>query len=617
MEMIWLDWLWLIGFFLAALGIGLASARRSSKSLSEYFLSGRRMPWWLLGMSMVATTFAADTPLLVTDFTRQGGVANNWRWIALLLTAMLTTFVYARLWRRLGIMTTAEFYEMRYSGKTATFLRGFRAVYMGLLMNVLFMANVTLAAIKIANIIFGWDPVTTIIIAGLATVPFCAAGGLRAVIWTDMLLFLVSMAGALLAMGWVLQMEQVGGLSGMVSHEAVQQKLAFFPEPGTDLFWSSLVIPFAVLWWATFYPGAEPGGGGFVVQRMLSARSERHATGATLFFNAAHYAIRPWPWIIVALASLIVFPSVEALERAFPSMPEGKLGHDMAYPAMLTFLPGGLLGLVVTSLAASYMSTISTFLNWGSSYLVNDLWLRFCRPDASTREQVWMGRGSTVLLMVLAGVVALFLENAAQVFHLIILAGAGTGLVYLLRWFWWRVNALSELVGLVVATVGAVTIFIYAQYAQDDPELMNFPRWAQFLTNALVTTVAWVMTALLSPQVDESKLRRFYEQVRPGGPGWRKVRRRAAAEGQPLPEETSWTVPLGLACTFIGCIGIYALLAAMGYFLYNRHAWDLTRGVIATLIAAGAAGFIAWSWQRIAGRGEAESETYRRSMDEP
>ncbi|MBX3440630.1 MAG: Na+:solute symporter, partial [Planctomycetaceae bacterium] len=404
-----IDWAVIGGFFALTLAIGAFVSRQAGKSAAEFFLSGRNMPWWLLGFSMVATTFSADTPLLVTDITRKDGVAGNWAWWAFLLTGMLTVFIYAKLWRRSGVTTDLEFYELRYSGAPAAFLRGFRAVYLGVLFNVIVMAIVTLAAIKISAVMLGFRPVASVIVASAVAVCFSTMGGLRGVLLTDFVLFLVAMTGAIGAAVVSLQHPEVGGITGLFSHEAVRSKMAMTPSfdfsttESRDHLIAIFLLPLVVQWWSTWYPGAEPGGGGYVAQRMLAAKSERHATGATLFFNVAHYALRPWPWILVALSSLIVFPDLESLRDQFPKLPDEQIKDDLAYPAMLTFLPHGMLGLVVASLAAAYMSTISTHLNWGSSYVVNDVWKRFLNPNASERELVRVGRASTVLMMLLAG----------------------------------------------------------------------------------------------------------------------------------------------------------------------------------------------------------------------
>ncbi|MGB2823026.1 MAG: sodium:solute symporter family protein, partial [Phycisphaerae bacterium] len=457
-----IDW-WLIVAFLAiALLVGVVVTRRAGRSSAEFFLSGRHMPWWLLGMSMVATTFSTDTPNLVTGFVRRNGVAGNWEWWAFLLTGMLTVFVYAKLWRRTGVMTDVEFYEVRYSGKPAALLRGFRALYLGVLFNIIIMASVTLAAIKIGAVMLDFTPMQTILVAALVTMVFSTLGGFRGVLLTDFLLFFLAMTGSVAAAVVALGHPEVGGLAGMLSHPGLQGKLSLLPafdfstQATRDLLVMAFIIPLTVQWWSVWYPGSEPGGGGYIAQRMLAAKDEKHAVGATLLFNAAHYALRPWPWIIVALCSMIVYPQLSDLQKAFPHINASVVKHDLAYPAMLTHLPHGLLGLVLASLIAAYMSTISTHLNWGSSYVVNDFYKRFIQPEADEKRLVLVGRISTVTMMVLAGTLALWLEDAMQAFKILLQIGAGTGLLFLLRWFWWRINAFSELTAMIVSFLVAV-----------------------------------------------------------------------------------------------------------------------------------------------------------------
>ncbi|MBU0617775.1 MAG: Na+:solute symporter [Planctomycetes bacterium] len=620
MQLEGLDWAFVIAFFVVALTVGLLVARRAGRSTSEFFLSGRTMPWWLLGMSIVATTFSTDTPNLVTDIVRQNGVAGNWVWWAFLLTGMLTVFVYARLWRRSGVTTDVEFYELRYSGKPAAFLRGFRALYLGVFFNICIMAAVSLAAIKIGRVMLGFTPIQTILIASLVTVIFSALGGLRAVLFTDFLLFIVAMIGAFAAAVIALKQPDVGGLSGMLSSEHLQGKLSILPvlanpdgSSNLDTVAAILIIPLAVQWWSVWYPGAEPGGGGYIAQRMLSAKDESHAVGATLFFNSAHYALRPWPWIIVALCSLIVFPfdskpdqqaaadalqseelkplvvkweadstsvdeetgdriealkiqekGLTAIKAAFPETEYGKLGHDLAYPAMLTFLPRGLLGLVVASLIAAYMSTISTHLNWGSSYVVNDFWKRFINRDAGDREQVWVGRASTVLLMVIAGTLALWLENALQAFHILLQIGAGTGLLFILRWFWWRINPYSELTAMIVSFFVALYMQFWA------PESLE--GWQKLIIGVGITTVCWIIVTLVTPAASKQTLRSFYRLIRPGGPGWRKVMEEAERDGETItgPEGGRSNLPLGIVCMVAGCFAVYSALFGTGYWIYGN-----------------------------------------------
>ncbi len=579
MQLDWLDWACVGAFFAVTLLVGLAVARRAGRNSAEFFLSGRAMPWWLLGMSMVATTFSTDTPNLVTDMVRNHGVAGNWQWWAFLLTGMLTVFVYARLWRRSGVTTDVEFYELRYSGKPAAFLRGFRALYLGVFFNICIMATVTLAAIKIGHVLLGLAPLHTILLAAIVTVLFSAAGGLRAVILTDFLLFIVAMFGAVAAAVVALRLPEVGGLSGLLSHPNVADKLALVPRFGSegddwDTIAGIFVIPLAVQWWAMWYPGAEPGGGGYIAQRMLSARSENHAVGATFFFNAAHYALRPWPWIIVALASLIVFPDLSTLAARFPDMPAAQVKHDLAYPAMLTFLPHGLLGLVVASLIAAYMSTISTHLNWGSSYVVNDFWVRFVNPRASDRQQVLVGRISTVLLMIAAGALALWLENALQAFRILLQIGAGTGLLFILRWFWWRISPYSEISAMVISFVVAVAL--------EQPFAGALAGWQKLLIGVAITTVGWLLVTVITPPDAPEKLREFYRLIRPGGPGWRRVVEDARRDGCELPaaDAEGWTLPRGIACMVLGCLAVYGVLFATGYWLYGNRLMAATCGAV-------------------------------------
>ena len=436
MRLTTLDWIVMAAYAALALSIGLYFARRAGTETDEFFLGGRSMPWWLLGTSMVATTFSTDTPNLVTDLVRTGGVSQNWIWWAFVITGMCTVFFYAKLWRRSGMSTDVGFYELRYSGKPAAFLRGFRAVYLGVFFNTMIMAAVTLAAIKIGGVLLGASKYEVVLLAGTVTAIYSASSGLWGVVVTDMILFVIAMVGSFAAAWYALAQPEVGGLLGLFSHPALEGKLSLLPDFSDWRTASTVfIIPIAVQWWSTWYPGAEPGGGGYVAQRMLAAKDESHAMKATLWFNIAHYALRPWPWIIVALASLIVYPTLESIQIAFPHVDPSIVRHDLAYPAMLVFLPSGVLGLVVASLAAAYMSTISTHLNWGASYLVDDVYRRFLAPEEEEAHYVMIGRIATVGLVVFASAVSLWLENALQAFQILLQIGAGTGLVFLLRWF--------------------------------------------------------------------------------------------------------------------------------------------------------------------------------------
>lgn len=584
-----LDWIVVVGFLVLSLALGLAVSRRAGSSASEFFLAGRKMPWWLLGVSMVATTFSTDTPNLVTDIVRTQGVAGNWVWWAFLLTGMTTTFIYARLWRRSGVETDVGFYELRYSGRPARFLRGFRAIYLGAFFNVMIMASVTLAAIKIGAVMLGVSPLTVVLVAGGATVLYAMAGGLTGVLVTDFAQFLIAMAGSVLAAVYAVNRPEVGGLSKMLAHPEVAKRLAFTPDfTNTDLALAIFVIPLAVQWWSVWYPGAEPGGGGYVAQRMLAAKSEGHAQAATLLFNVAHYGLRPWPWILVALASLIVFPDLAALRAAFPGVDPQVVRDDLAYSAMLTFLPAGLLGLVVASLAAAYMSTISTHLNWGASYLVHDFYRRFVKNEATEAEMVKVGRLATVLLMAASGALALLLENALQAFQILLQIGAGTGLLFLLRWFWWRVNALAELLAM-------VSSFVFALYFQLFHALLfgaPLPAWQQLAIGVGATTAVWLAAAFFGAPTDESTLRHFYRRTRPGGPGWRRVAEAAAADGEPLPSGLG-ELPAGILCSLLGCVAVWSALFATGLYIYGRAA--AAGGLFALALAASAGIFFFWT----------------------
>lgn len=551
------------------------------------------MPWWLLGVSMVATTFSADTPNLVTDIVRKNGVAGNWAWWAFLLTGMLTVFVYAKLWRRSGILTDLEFYEMRYNGKAAAFLRGFRAIYLGVFFNVMIMASVTLAAIKIGGTLLGISPIQTVLIASLVTVAYTSLGGLRGVILTDFFQFAIAMIGVIWAAIIIVNLPEVGGLSNLLAHEAVQPKLDFVPDfNDMNVLIPLFVIPLAVQWWSVWYPGAEPGGGGYVVQRMLSAKDETNAVAATLLFNIAHYALRPWPWLLIALASVVVFPDLESLQTAFPNISANVINDDLAFPAMLTFLPAGLLGLVIASLIAAFMSTISTHLNWGSSYVVNDFYRRFLRPEATERELVAMGRISTVVLMVLAALLALALSNALQAFNILLQIGAGTGLIFILRWFWWRINAWTEISAMAVSFIVALVFELFF------PDVASHVK---LLTGIGITTTVWLAVTFLTPPTDQKTAVDFYKLIKPYPAGWRPVIERGIAEGDLAPEEVKpGQLPLELACMVAGIFLVYGTLFSTGFFIYG----EILNGTIGATVAIIAGIFLIRTWNTISGRHE-------------
>ncbi len=588
-----LDWYILAGFFIALLLIGFCATKKAGKSVNEFFLSGRNMPWWLLGISMVATTFSADTPNLVTDIVRTNGVSGNWVWWAFLLTGMLTVFVYAKLWRRSEVLTDLEFYELRYGGKGAAFLRGFRALYLGVFFNIMIMATVCLAAIKIGGVMLGLDPEETLLIACSVAVMYSSIGGLKSVIMTDFFQFTLAMLATFWAAAVIVNLPQVGGLDNLINHPDIIPKLDLIPDiSNTELFLTIFLLPLALQWWSVWYPGAEPGGGGYVAQRMLSAKNENHAVWATLLFNFMHYAIRPWPWILVALASLIVFPNLDDLQSAFPDIDSSVIGHDLAYPAMMTLLPSGLLGLLLASLAAAFMSTIASHLNWGSSYVVNDFYKRFLKPDATDRQMVGLGRITTVVLMLLSAGLALLLSNALQAFNILLQVGAGTGLIFILRWFWYRINVYSEITAMIVS-------FIVALYLQIIHPRLGFeviPPELQLIIGVTITTIIWISVTLLTPTEDQKTLQEFYRKIQPGGIGWKKVVDQATKDGVNIEGQKGvWDVPTGILCMVIGSITIYSFLFSIGYFLYK----DYTIAFILLSISIISLYFLNKTWKKL------------------
>lgn len=592
------DYILIFSFFAITLFIGIYVSKKSGKNANEYFLSGRNMPWWLLGLSMVATTFSTDTPNLVTDIVRNNGVSGNWVWWAFLITGLLTVFVYAKLWRKSNVSTDIEFYELRYGGAPAKFLRKFRAIYLGVFFNILAMSAVTLAAIKIGQIMLGLQPWETVIYAGVITVIFSAVGGFKGVVYTDFILFFVAMGGAIGAAYYLVNIPEVGGLDALLANEQVASKLSMLPDfDDKSAIITLLIIPLAVQWWSAWYPGAEPGGGGYIAQRMLAAKNENHAIGATFFFNIMHYALRPWPWIIVALASLVVFPDLASIQDTFPNVSQDKLGHDLAYSAMLTKLPSGLLGLVLASLIAAYMSTISTHLNWGSSYIVNDFYKQQINPKDSEKSLVAVGRIATVGLMVFSALFALVLQNALQLFDVILMFGAGTGLIFILRWFWWRINAWSEITAMFVSGLISI-LFNFTQlgtllFAEEDGV---FPPWAKFPIVVLITTLIWIMVTFITKPEDKLVLHNFYRKIQPGGPGWTKVINEALTEGLDLVDtKEGWSVPSGIIAMLLGCIFIYSCLFATGYWIYRDYTY-----AIALTISAFVSGYLLFRmWNRI------------------
>jgi solute:Na+ symporter, SSS family len=581
-----LDWILVILFPMVSLAIGAWASRRAGESSESYFLSGRNLPWWLLAASLVATTFSTDTPNLVTDIVRTGGVSKNWLWWAFLPSGLLTAFVYARLWRRSGALTDLEFYSLRYSPRIGGMLRSFRAVYIGVFFNVMIMASVTLAAIKIGAVMIGATPWAVILTMGAASMLFSAAGGFLGVVVADLVLFVVAMTGAVAAAVFVLGMPQVGGLAKLTAHPAVTDRLSILPDLSHwDAAVAVFIVPLVVQWWSVWYPGSEPGGGGYVAQRMLAAKNERHAVGAILFFQFLHYAVRPWPWIIVALASLVVYPDIASIRAAFPDIPASVVGEDLAYSAMLTHLPSGLLGLMLASLAAAYMSTIASQLNWGASYIVNDLWLRHVNADAPPREQVRVGRVATVALMLVSGAVSLFLSDALQAFQILLSVGAGTGLIFLLRWFWWRINGEAELAAMVSSFLVAIVLQFWAP-----------PEWSDSFRLVLavtITSIVWLVTAFLTAPTDLETLHNFIRKIDPPGPGWRTIRAEALVQGVELPRAPAHALARGIACVPAALAAIYASLFGMGALIFGER----TAALVWLAIAVAGAWFVKRMWR--------------------
>jgi Na+/proline symporter len=530
---------------------------------------------------MVATTFSSDTPNLVTDIVRRNGVAGNWVWWAFVLTGVSTVFFYARLWRRSGVMTDLELYEIRYSGAAARGLRGFRAIYLGLLFNCMIMATVNLAAVKIASVLFGLERWQTLLAVGLLNVVFAAHSGLWGVLVIDMIQFFIMMSAVIAAAYFAVTAPEVGGLDALIAKLSATagpnglNYLNVLPDftNNWDLAVAVFIMPVAVQWWAVWYPGAEPGGGSYVAQRMLASRSERDALGAVLFFNVAHYVLRPWPWILVALASIVVYPELSDIQRALPHVDPGLIGHDIAYPAMLKFLPAGFIGLMVGGLIAANSSTILTHLNWGASYLVHDFYRRFVRPDAGESHYVLAGRVVTVLLFVAASGTVYLLDTAKDAFDIILQVGAGTGLLYLVRWFWWRVNAWCEIVAMISSFLTSVVLLGLVRNGA------AISTHAALLITVAVTTVCWLMAAYLAPQTDREVLTAFYRKVRPFGPGWARIRAEAGAL-EPEDAATRENIPMALLGWVAGCTAIWSSLFAVGNFLYGRTGYAIALTLI-------------------------------------
>ena len=592
MQLTALDWAVMAAYGIVVLVIGLWFTGRAGEGTDSYFLAGRKLPWWVLGTSMVATTFSTDTPNLVTDIVRTGGVSGNWVWWAFCLTGMLTVFFYAKLWRRSEVVTDLEFYELRYSGKPAAFLRGFRAIYLGVFFNVMIMATVTLAAIKIGGVLLGVSPLQVVLIAGAVTLVYSATSGLWGVVATDLVLFVLAMIGAVAAAVYAVGHPDVGGLTSLLANPALDGKLGLLPDfSDTSTALAIFIVPIAVQWWSTWYPGAEPGGGGYAAQRMLAARTEDESLKAVLWFNVAHYGIRPWPWILVALASMVVYPTLESIQAAFPGLDPSIIGHDLAYPAMLVFLPSGLLGLVVASLAAAYMSTVSTHLNWGASYVVQDVYRRFVAPDRDENHYVLIARITTVGLTLLMAVAALALSNALQAFNILLQIGAGTGLVFILRWFWWRINAWSEISAMLISF--GVAIWLSGGLWGLSWPTPGFGSSGNLVLGVAITTVGWFVVTLLTAPADRGTLEGFVRKIRPQGPGWGPVRARLAAgdgaiggSGETIDAlEGDGSLSAAALAWFLGCVAVYSALFGTGYVVYGRL--GLGMGVLLVALAAG------------------------------
>jgi solute:Na+ symporter, SSS family len=572
------DWAVIAAYFLFNLGIGIYYARKARGNTTEFFLSGRNVPWWLAGTSMVATTFAADTPLAVTGFVAKNGIAGNWLWWNFVMSGMMTVFLYARLWRRAGVMTDIEFAELRYSGKPAAFLRGFRALYLGLPINCIIMGWVNLAMIKIIEVTLGLEKREAILVViGLLifTAFYTTISGLWGVLVTDLFQFVLKM-GMVILLAY-LSVKAVGGMDALKMKIAAMDgasgqqgsRLAFFPE------WDSVWMPtitlltyLAVNWWASWYPGAEPGGGGYVAQRIFSAKDERHGLLATLWFNIAHYALRPWPWILTALASLILYPNLVDKERGYIET----LMDPNVFPVYLR-------GFMLAAFAAAYMSTIGTQLNWGASYVINDFYRRFLKKDSGERHYVIVSQLVTLLLMILSLVITFFLDSIGAAWKILLVTGAGTGTVLLLRWFWWRINAWSEVSAMIMAAVCSIFLQLVFKWDSDKPRDFAY----LMLVTVGITTVTWLVVTLLTPAEPTEKLVAFYRRVRPDGPGWQPIKKAAGI----MEANTSGGLAMQFVNWFFGCILIYAFLFGLGYVIFGSYLKGITLiivGVIAWIL---------------------------------
>ncbi len=579
------DALVILAYFALNLGIGLYYRKRATRSVNDYFVSGRNVTWWLAGTSMVATTFAADTPLAVTGLVARNGIAGNWIWWSMAFSGLLTVFFYARLWRRAGVITDAEFAEIRYSGGPARFLRGFRAFYLGLPINLIIMGWVNLAMVKILVLVLGVTKVQALILAVLLmllTASISTLSGLWGVLVTDLFQFVLKM-GMVIVLA-VFAVRSVGGMRGLVSGiRAVEASgggsgslLSFVPDIGST--WMPLLTFFvyvAVNWWASWYPGAEPGGGGFIAQRIFCAKNEKHSVLATLWFNLTHYALRPWPWILVALAAVVKFQG----DPAFAADPES--GYIRV---LISDLPASLRGLMLAAFAAAYMSTIGTELNWGASYLINDLYRRFMARGRSERHYVRAAQAVTMLLMILSAGVTFFMGSIADAWKFIIAIGAGTGLVYLLRWFWWRINAWSEVSAMAAALITSLAVRFGFGWSEGDPRQFA----AIVLITASATTVVWLAVTFLTRPEPLPVLVAFYRRVRPSPALWGPVAREAP-DIQPGRDGL-----FNLMDWLAGVLMIYAFLFGVGHLLFGR--WAAGAASLAVGLACG--GVIFWDLNR-------------------
>jgi len=599
LKLITIDWLIIGTYFALSLVIGLYYAKRAGRSTEEYFLSDRSMPWWLAGTSMVATTFAADTPLAVTEMVARNGVAGNWLWWSMLASGMLTVFFFARLWRRARVMTDVEFVELRYSGKPAAFLRGFRALYLGLPINLIIMGWVNLGMAKVLSGTLGLAKWQALALCLGITFLYSILSGFWGVVVTDAVQFLIAMIGSIALA--VFAVNAVGGLESLKTKLAAVKPVGSsvpFGAGGAIALWPdgsavwmlpllTLVVYLGVNWWASWYPGAEPGGGGYVAQRIFSAKNEKHGLLATLWFNIAHYALRPWPWIVVALCSMTLYNGTTLNPET--GKPDAAFGYVQV---MNDFLPVGFRGLLLASFAAAYMSTISTQMNWGASYIINDFYRRFVRPDASEKHLVMASRLATLLIVLLSIVVTYFMNRITSGWELVLALGAGTGLVYILRWYWWRVNAWSEVAAMASALVVSLGLRYFTIFDSATPK--GFAQ--QILITVGVTTVVWLAATFLTAPEPMQKLSSFYRRVHPAGPGWRPVARAAhlaERKGELGPNFLNWLLGIAL---------VYSILFAIGELLFGVWA----RTFVLLLIAAGSAGLMIWNLNRTGWAGLSE-----------